>query len=241
MKVSHKHKYVFVELPMTASSAVGLELIENYDAENFKEKHALYREFFKQASPEEKEYFVFSTIRNPIDVVVSKYMKYVNNHHNYHIKKKKYMNGGIDKFISPIRERRRFNWVQKNKATFSQFLLKYYTKPYTNWSIMEHHNFDFVMRFENIQEDFNIALKKIGIQPKRDLPVRNKTEKKKAHESYFDSLEAIERGKYVFGPFMQKWNYEFPENWGENTVSKKAIADFNSINKVKKIYWKYLH
>ena len=106
---------------------------------------------------------------------------------------------------------------------------------------MEHHKFDFIMRFENIQEDFNSALEKIGIEPKRKLPVRNKTEKKKAHESYFDSPEAIERGKYVFGPFMQKWNYKFPENWGENVVSKKANADFNSVNRIKSIYWKHFH
>ena len=241
MKVSHKHQYVFVELPMTASSAVGLELIENYDAENFKEKHALYREFEKQASDAEKDYFVFSTIRNPIDVVVSKYLKYVNNHHNYHVKKKKYMNGGFDKIISPIRERKRFNWVQKNNASFSQFLLKYYTKPFTNWSVMEHHNFDFVMRFENISEDFKLALEKIGLEQKRPLPVRNKTEKKKSAEMYFDSEEAIERAKYVFGPFMKKWGYSFPENWGNNVVSDKAQADFESVNRIKSIFWKYFH
>ena len=28
---SHKHKYVFVELPQTASSAIARELVANYD------------------------------------------------------------------------------------------------------------------------------------------------------------------------------------------------------------------
>jgi len=241
MKISHQHKYVFVELPMTASSAVGLELIENYGAENFKEKHALYREFYKNASTEEKQYFVFSTIRNPIDVVVSKYMKYVNNHHNYHIKNKKFMNGRIDKIISPIRERKRFNWVQKNNASFGEFLLKFFHRPYTNWSVVEHHNFDFIMRFENIREDFKTALEKIGIEPVRELPVRNKTEKKAAAATYFDTPKVIEHAKYIFGPFMQKWGYQFPENWGEFYVPDKAQKDFESINKLKSIYWKHLH
>ena len=241
MKVSHKHKYVFVELPMTASSAVGLELIENYAAENFKEKHALYREFYKQASDDEKKYFVFSTIRNPIDTVVSKYLKYQNNHHKFDQKKKKYVHGRIDKFVGPFRERRRFKWIQKNNASFDEFFLKYYTKPYTNWSVVEHHKFDYVMRFENIQEEFKHVLNKIGLEQVRELPVRNKTDKKRDSFSYFENPEVIERAKYVFGPFMKMWDYKFPESWGEFELSQKAKKDFERQNKLKSVYWKYLH
>ena len=178
MKVSHKHKYVFVELPQTASSAIGLELIENYNAENFMAKHALYREFANRANEDEKKYFVFSAVRDPMDVVVSKYMKYKNDHHNYSKKKKKYMNARLDKMISPIRERKRHKWIQKNNSSFGEFFLKYYTKPYSNWSIVEHKNFDLIMRFENIKEDFKKVLDKIGLDIVRPLPVKNKTELK---------------------------------------------------------------
>ncbi|NND77507.1 MAG: sulfotransferase family 2 domain-containing protein [Flavobacteriales bacterium] len=241
MKVSHKHKYVFVELPQTASSAVGLELIENYNAENFMAKHALYREFAKRSSDKEKDYFVFSAVRDPMDVVVSKYMKYKNDHHNYSKKKKKYMNARLDKLISPIRERRRHKWIQKNNASFGDFFLKYYKRPYSNWSIVEHKDFDFIMRFEKIQDDFNTVLEKIGLRPVRPLPVRNKTEEKSKAHSYFNTIELQKHAKYVFGPYMRFWNYDFPEEWSSIKEPENAQKDFERINKLRSIFWKYFH
>lgn len=241
MKVSHKYRYVFVELPQTASSAVGLELLENYSAENFKEKHALYREFSKTANNEEKDYFVFSSIRNPMDVVVSKYLKYLNNHHNYHSKKRRILNGRLDRIISPIRENNRYKWIQKNNATFDQFFEKYYSWPYTNWSVVEHHKFDYVMRFEDTENDFKKVLKKINIPLVRELPIRNKTENKREAHTYFESERSREKAQYIFGPFMQLWGYTFPSEWGEIKIPEKAFKDFKRINRLKTIFWKYFH
>ena len=68
MIISHKYKYLFVELPLTASTAVSKELRENYDGESILYKHATYHEFLKIASPEEKKYFVFSGMCNPLDM-----------------------------------------------------------------------------------------------------------------------------------------------------------------------------
>lgn len=241
MKVSHKHKYVFVELPQTASSAVGLELIENYEAENFKAKHALYREFSTRANEEEKKYFVFSAVRDPMDVVVSKYMKYKNDHHNYSKKKKRYMNARLDKLISPVRERKRHKWIQKKNASFGEFFLKYYTKPYSNWSVVEHKKFDYIMRFENIQEDFNKVLEKMGLDIARPLPIKNKTEDKGKIHNYFNTPELKKRAKYVFGPFMRMWDYRFPEDWSDVTEPENAQRDFERVNKYRTLFWKYLH
>ena len=83
MIISHIHRYLFVELPRTGSSAVSKELILNYDAENILRKHATYRDFLKQASKQEKEYFVFSSIRNPMDKILSLYFKYKTDHRRY--------------------------------------------------------------------------------------------------------------------------------------------------------------
>lgn len=241
MKVSHKHKYVFVELPQTASSAVGLELIENYDAENFKEKHALFRKFRNEMGEKYKDYFVFSAVRNPMDVVVSKYLKYLNNHHNYHSSKRKIFNSGIDRIISPLRENGRYKWIQKNNASFEDFFMKYYKKPFSNWSVVEHHTFDYIMRFEDVKNDFGAVLKKIGLDQVRELPVRNKTEGKKEAHTYFTSEKARTRAVYVFGPFMELWNYSFPDSWGSIEISDKSRRDFKAVNKIKTIYWKYFH
>ncbi|MEM7163013.1 MAG: sulfotransferase family 2 domain-containing protein [Bacteroidota bacterium] len=241
MKVSHHHKYVFVELPQTASSAVGLELVENYGAENFKQKHALFHEFKRKMGSKAEEYFVFSAIRNPIDVVVSKYLKYLNNHHNYHSANRRNMNGRIDRIISPIRENGRYNWIQKNNADFESFFFKYFKYPFTNWSVVENHQFDYIMRFENIRNDFAEALGKIGLDLVRELPVRNKTDDKAPSHTYFQSQKARDHAVYIFGPFMELWGYKFPDEWGDVSICAKSQKAFERINKLKTVYWKHFH
>ena len=77
MMISHQHRYVYIEVPRTGSSAVRRELREMYDAEPILRKHATYRDFLRQASADEKTYFAFSGIRNPLDVAVTRVLQTV--------------------------------------------------------------------------------------------------------------------------------------------------------------------
>ncbi len=67
MIISHKYKHLFIELPLTASTAVSKELGENYGGSWILYKHAAYQDFLRQATAEEKEPFVFSSSHNPLD------------------------------------------------------------------------------------------------------------------------------------------------------------------------------
>src|SRR5690242_2440526 len=80
MVISDKYKYVFVELPLTGSTAISNELCEMYDGKKILRKHSKYQEFLEVAKEEQKKYFVFSGIRNPMDLVVSEFLKKKNNH-----------------------------------------------------------------------------------------------------------------------------------------------------------------
>ena len=60
MIISHVHRYLFVELPHTGSSAVSRELREHYAGTQILYKHARYAEFLRSCSAEERDYFVFS-------------------------------------------------------------------------------------------------------------------------------------------------------------------------------------
>ena len=57
----------------TASSAVAAELCENYAGEMILKKHSTIAEFRRQATEDEKSYFTFAGVRNPLDVAVSRY------------------------------------------------------------------------------------------------------------------------------------------------------------------------
>src|SRR5262245_27774439 len=80
MVISHKHRYLFVEIPNTGSTAISAELRRHYDGEPVLHKHATYGEFLRLASRDQRTYFVFGTVRNPLDLAVTEYFKLKTNH-----------------------------------------------------------------------------------------------------------------------------------------------------------------
>ena len=75
MVISHKYKYIFVELPRTASTAISNQLVKYYDGHKILIKHASYQNLKYFYKDKYLDYFVFSCVRNPLDRTVSFYEK----------------------------------------------------------------------------------------------------------------------------------------------------------------------
>jgi hypothetical protein len=237
MIISHKHKYLFIELPRTGSTAISRELRQNYAGESILVKHATYDDFMRIATPEEKAYFVFSGIRNPLDDAVSLYFKYLTDHkHKFTDPDRLRRTRGLVTFLSL----QRFHFVRMAQPDFTTYFRRYYRTPYNNWSSLSHKQFDFIIRFEHLQEDFERALRLIGIEPKRPLPKVNPTEKKGRDYLSYYTPEAIAHAKRVFGPFMKQWGYAFPPEWGDGEISRWDQLQFEFFNIFRTVYWKFL-
>jgi hypothetical protein len=237
MIISHKYKYLFIELPRTGTTAISEELCELYAGQPTLLKHATYFDFLKTASPEEKEYFVFSCIRNPLDDAVSHYFKVRTDHKgNFTDPARKHKRSGlVGRFNQRV-----FNFLKSTDADFSTFFLRYYRLPYNNWASLSHKEFDFIIRFENLAGDFDKALRLIGIEPVRPLPQVNRTGKREKSYLTYYTPETIGRAKRVFSPFMRQWGYEFPPEWGETSVSWWNQLEFDFFNLFRNVYWRYL-
>lgn len=234
MIISDRYKYLFVELPRTASTAIAGELRTNYAGYGILQKHSTYEEFLRIASPEQKKYFVFSCIRHPMDDVVSVYFKVKNDHRSLYTDPIKV--GSRDPLLRLLGDRR-FRFLRKTNADFPTFFLKFYKIPYNRWTELSHHRFNFIIRYENLQEDFSKVLQLLNIPQKRELPVANKTARDRDFFSYY-TPDTTARAKRVFGPFMQKWGYEFPREWGQITVPWWNELEFRFFNVLRKIYWR---
>jgi hypothetical protein len=238
MIISHTHKYLFVELPRTASTAISHELREHYGGTSILRKHATYYDFLKVASPAEKNYFVFAGIRNPLDDAVSLYFKYKSDH------KQKFT-----RLVENTRKKQRladyaaalkFTFIRSTAADFPAYFKKFYKVPYNTWSDLSHKQFDYVIRFENLQEDFATALALIGIEQARPLPQVNKTGGKARDYISYYTPEIIPRAKRVFGPYMRQWGYAFPAAWGDDTVTWWTQAEFEFVNLFRNLYCRYM-
>jgi hypothetical protein len=113
--------------------------------------------------------------------------------------------------------------------------------PYSDWSILHHKQFDYIIRFERLNDDYKRVFRQIGVPVERDLPRTNVTvKKKKDFWSYFESDRAKKRAKLVFGPLMRYWDYEFPGSWDKIKEPWYSKALYNFLNFFRKIYWLYL-
>jgi len=237
MIISHTHKYVFVELPHTGSTAIGRELCDLYQGQPFLYKHATYEEFLRHATALEKHYFVFSCIRNPMDDAVTYYYKYKNDHNDSMsiLEKRPW----FTKWVYTYR-RNRYHFVQETNVSFQQFFLKYYRWPYDNWSSLSHHKFDYIIRFEKLGEDFSQVLRLLNVEQIRPLPQIHQTEGKNKTFVFHYAPETRERVVTVFGPFMKKWGYEFPDNWLIDTVPWRSYLFYRLLNIPRQIFWRYI-
>lgn len=236
MIISHRYKYVFVEIPHTASTAISNELCEKYDGMRIYAKHAPIDLFLKYAFGVEKNYFKFTSIRNPLDVVVTRYFKRRTNH-QYFFTNPKYweeFGGHVSR-----KARREFNFIQCNDANFAEYFKKFYRLPFDNYGNPSPHQFDFVIRFENLQEDFSRLLINLDVEQQRPVPLVNETEGKSDNFLDYYIPDIRTKAIWIFGPSMKEWGYKFPEQWGDVKVYKSSELLFWLLKKRKFLIRKY--
>lgn len=236
MIISHRHRYVYVEVPRTGSTAVSAELREKYDGHLVLRKHATYRDFLRYATADEKQYFVFSGIRNPMDVAVTRYV---------HIKanSKQHFTDPVEigkrNSLASRLERRVYDWIQRHDASFEEFLARWYVVPYDTWTSLDHRRMDKIIRFESLADDFADALRLIGLEPVRSLPLRNATPERGRDFASYYTPKAIRRAGWVFGPYMEEWGYSFPEEWEAPAVPAWSKLFYRAARIPREIYWRY--
>jgi hypothetical protein len=234
MIISHEHKYLFVEFPRTGTTSVSRELCQNYAGTHILRKHSTYQEFLKIATPEEKQFFVFTCVRNPLDDAVSHFFKLKTDHRERYTNREKVKN---PKRLAEVFDAYLFGHIHRHDMDFPTFFRRFYVIPYNNWSSMALKRYDYIMRFESLQDDFSCVIEQLGLDLVRPPPHRNQTtERKKEFWSYY-TPEIIPRARRIFGPFMREWGYSFPRSWGEQPVSSWNQREYQFFTFFRRLYW----
>lgn len=193
MIISHKNKFVFTEVPKTATCSMS-SVLSPYNEEKL-DKHAYISSLSDCIIFE--NYFKFAFIRNPWDRSFSYYqqMKKKPKGLKENTKRHKHFlystNFNFSDFIKKINEEDLF-WDSQNKFLSDN-----------NGNIL----IDFLGKFENLQNDFDVIMDKIGLQ-KTKLPFLNFSKKSNLNDVYdeeskdiisFRFKADIELGEYNFG------------------------------------------
>lgn len=235
MVISDEHRYVFIELPHTGSTAIHAELCEHYGGRPVLTKHARYHEFLAQATAEQRRYFAFSCVRHPMDEAVSLYFRYKTNHAGRYTEPGKLRRNGGTVSDHSVRA---YRFIRDHDASFVDFFHYYYRRPYDSWSNLAHARLSFVIRFERLQEDFAAVLERLALPQARPLPQVNRTGARRSEFWSYYPEEVRDRARRIFGPFMLEWGFDFPEDWRDTSVPRSSRLAFLAWRAGRKLYWR---
>lgn len=198
MPISHTHKFVFVHIPKTGGSSIekffnmygvdnkGNNTVFNSDIMFGNDsQHFTYKKILEKSNKNLLTYFSFSFVRNPWSREVSEFFW-------------------------------RKSWdTELTNYTFKDYILFYNNKTChglpQNTFVLDKDGkqlVDFIGKFENLQEDFDIICEKIGI-PKKKLPYSNKSKHKHYTEYYNNETKQIVAEKYAKD--IEYFGYKFGE------------------------------
>lgn len=177
MIISEKHKYIFIGLPFSASSAISKELIEQYEGEYILNKHSNIQSFLAEKNIKKIEnYTVFAVYRDLEEILFTRYNKFKYNSNNVYTDPSFLVeNGGhITKKALNI-----YFKITNENISFEEYVVKFSNKiPY---DFVFSGNAPFltdVLFFNNLSADFDQTMEKLGFKNRRPLPLYNKTERK---------------------------------------------------------------
>lgn len=200
--INHEHKFIFIHIPKCGGTSVESIFdphahINNVSGEHngitwrkhmtFKTHELLFSDL--------NDYFKFSVVRNPWDMTVSMYNYMWHSNNSW-----------------PNEWRSKLNSQDKSKSFKNWVTSPFFTSPtirsadilldggkdgeFSDWLMGLNCSLDFIMRFENLQNDFDIVCDKIKI-PRQQLPHHNKTKHKHYTEYYDDETREIVAKKYA--------------------------------------------
>ena len=190
-----KNKFIFIHIPKCCGSSIEKTLADDSCIfksgtwpHNLKLKYPLNHctlddiEESKVLHPNFDKFYSFTFVRNPFDRLVSEY---------FYLKNRLKLSDDIKKELIYLAERS-LNGVMGNHCV-SQY-------KFINNKI------NFIGKFENLQQDFNIVCDKIGI-PQQQLLHINKSKHKHYTEYYDDETREIVAEKYAKD--IEYFDYEF--------------------------------
>lgn len=206
-------KFIFVHIPKCAGTTIERFFGKDYDGYNTKtdytkyielkheiahSKHYRLSDYEKIIGDELNDYFKFTFIRNPYDLVVSKFI-YIKTKN----KTQMIING------EDITEQMTFDqyvdFIHRNKDR-ERIPKSVVVSNYDEWIITDNYKLDFIGKVENFNNDFKIICDKIGVKYKK-LNKMNTTIRTEYRDYY--NQDTKNKITELFKDDLEKYNYKF--------------------------------
>ena len=219
MRISHKHKFVFISVPRTASTTCRQVLDQYSDItsihitktnDSFSFYHHItakeVKKIFDERGWKWDEYKKFCLVRNPFDRVVSLYYLTL-----------RITTGGDKEMSLKFNLKNYIKSFIKPKLKFEDFVLRLNEKNRLHAPITEYITdydgtilVDNVLSYENIDFELPLLLSEIGINiDKNSITLNNQSKSRKNYKQYYDSQVLIDNVSELYDYEIKQYNYEF--------------------------------
>ena len=199
--ISHKYRCIFIHIPRTAGTSIEYTLIGNdWWQINPQTKHIfsqtaknLYKDYWD-------DYFKFSIVRNPWDRLIS--MTRYSNFYNLHIK---------NQLIDLSHYVQNFPYCEIDSRSLSSFEDINFTTPNSLYQNILSPDIDFVVKFENLEDDMLFVFDQIKF-PGKLQNINCKTgnnEYKKLHYSNYYTNESKDIVFNIYKNDIKKFSFKF--------------------------------
>lgn len=192
--INHKHKFIFIHIPRTGGTSIEQQFSYDGDRSGDGKKHWNLDQYKEALSNEQFDnYFKFTFIRNPWDIVISKYMD--RGWYSSPIQGR----GGEIGYYSGQKLSYFLNHYQPARHEYGDSFFDYFNPK----------QIDFVGRFEDRRKGLNFISKKIGINLNPQTKTRSNSDKKHYTQYYDDETREIVAKKYARD--IEYFGYKFGE------------------------------
>lgn len=221
--ISESKKFLFIHYPKTGGNSIQKALLEysvdalvpthftrrsgynedfrTYNSNYKTHKHSTLNNYRQELEPELfKSLFKFTTVRNPWDRMISYYF-------SPHRQNSEWNREDFVEFVKKIPVLRLFTVSKSNFRTIRKF--NNFRYRYRIPGMPLDAEMDFIMKFENLENDFLTVCKRLGI-PEVSLPKLNKS-KRKHYSNYYDD-ELVKLVGNRFWEEVKFGNYKFERN-----------------------------
>lgn len=188
--INHEHKFLFIHIPRTSGSSIERQF--QYNERKERNKHWNLNDWKNNLCDEDfKSYFKFTLVRNPWDIIISKYFD-----RGWYSSPKKGRGGEIGYYCG---------------KSLKYFLAHYRPADHEHGDgvldYFDPEQMDFVGRFENREKDIEYISDKIGFNINSSKKARAKLDKTHYTEYYDDETREIVAEKYARD--IECFGYEF--------------------------------
>tara|TARA_B100000519_G_scaffold201447_2_gene217002 strand:+ start:959 stop:1591 length:633 start_codon:yes stop_codon:yes gene_type:complete len=198
--INRDHKFIFIHIPKTGGTSIESVFVADAAEKDVPFKHGNARQYQKKFSKAFSSYFKTSVVRNPWDMVASLYSWLWHTDSPFNRWPKKWRSQTQTPLDWTLNE-----WIKSDQFLRSSHRALSIDNPHprqenTQLDWISDSNgdllIDYIMRFENLQHDFDTVCDIIGI-PAQKLPHLNKSKRKHYSECYDNEARKIVAEKYA--------------------------------------------